>query len=239
MTETSERAVLPPRRPPLSLGERVDPGHTAAIFIDMQNDFCAPGGAAMRTGLEVAPLRAVFPAVARIQETARAAGVPLIHVRNAYNAPGNPYLSQAWLDQARRRWNGRYVEVPICVPGTWGAEICPEMAPKDGEIVVTKHRFSAFAHTDLAMVLQSRGIRTLVVAGVVSYVCVESTVRDAFFANYHVVVCSDAVAGWHPEWHRHSVEMMDMWFGEAVPSARVLDAWPRVGAVAEPAMAVR
>jgi nicotinamidase-related amidase len=220
-------SVLPPARAALSLAQRVDPQHAALVTVDMQHDFCSPGGAAPKSGLDPAPLRALIPRIAQLQEQARAHGAALVHIKNAYNAPGNPYLSEAWLDQARRRWNGRYVETPMCVPGSWGAEILPEVAPREGELVVTKHRFSAFAGTDLDLSLRSRGIQTLIFCGCVTYVCVESTVRDAFFANYHIVVCEDAVAGWHPEWHRHSLEIMHWWFGDVVPSAEVMEAWEK------------
>jgi nicotinamidase-related amidase len=226
--------VLPPTRPALSLAERVEPGHAALVLIDLQHDFCSPGGAMARTGADVAPMQAVLPAARRLLAAARALGVPVIHVRAEYNSPGIPHLSDAWLDQARRRWNGRYTDVPMCVPGTWGSEICPEVQPAPGEPVVVKHRFSAFAGTELDLLLRSRRIRTLVVAGVVTYVCVESTVRDAFFADYHVVVCSDGVAGWKPEWHRVSLEVMDWGFAEVTPSSRVLEAWEEVGAAARP-----
>lgn len=227
-------SVLPPAQPALSLAERVDPRHAAAVFIDLQHDFCSPGGAMDKSGLDPAPMQKVLPAAARLLATARAVGMPVIHVRNEYNAPGAPYLSQAWLEQARRRWNGRYVEIPMCVPGSWGAEICPEVRPAPGETVVVKHRFSAFAGTDLDLVLRSRRIRTLVVAGVVTYVCVESTVRDAFFADYHVVVCGDCVAGWNPEWHRVSLEIMDWGFAEVVPAPRVFTAWDEAAVEARP-----
>lgn len=227
--------LLPPARPALSLAERLDPRQTAALFIDLQHDFCSPGGAMARTGMDARPMQAVLPAAARLLGAARALGVPVIHVQAEYNSPGVPYLSQAWLEQARRRWNGRYVEIPMCVPGTWGAEICPEVRPVEGEPVVVKHRFSAFAGTELDLLLRSRRIRTLVVAGVVTYVCVESTVRDAFFADYHVVVCSDCVAGWNAEWHRHSLEIMDWGFAEVVPSTRVLATWDAHAVVGEAA----
>jgi nicotinamidase-related amidase len=184
-------------------------------------------------------MRAVLPASSRLLGAARAVGIPVVHVRAEYNSPGTPYLSQAWLEQARRRWSGRYVEVPMCVPGSWGAEICPEVQPVEGEPVVVKHRFSAFAGTELDLLLRSRRIQTLVVAGVVTYVCVESTVRDAFFADYHVIVCSDCVAGWNPDWHRHSLEIMDWGFAEVVPSARVLSAWDEAASAGPVASAAR
>ena len=216
----------------LSLEERLDPRHAAVLLIDLQHDFCSPGGAMARTGLDPTPLRTALSGAVVLLETAREIGVPVIHVRAEYNTPGNPYLSEAWLNQARRRWNGRYIDVPMCVPGSWGAAIVPEVAPRPDETVVVKHRFSAFPGTELDLVLRSRGIRTLAVAGVVTYVCVESTVRDAFFADYHVVVASDGVAGWYPEWHRTSLAVMDWGFAEVVPAARVAEAMTARGAVA-------
>ena len=216
----------------LSLEERLDPRHAAVLLIDLQHDFCSPGGAMARTGLDPAPLRAALPGAVRLLEMAREIGAAVIHVRAEYNTPGNPYLSEAWLNQARRRWNGRYIDVPMCVPGSWGAAIVPEVVPRPDETVVVKHRFSAFPGTELDLILRSRGIRTLAVAGVVTYVCVESTVRDAFFADYHVVVASDGVAGWNPEWHRTSLAVMDWGFAEVVPAARVADAMAARGAVA-------
>ncbi len=235
--ESLSQPVLPPERSARSLLERVDPRSAAVLFIDLQHDFCSPGGATARTGLDPAPMQAVLPGATRLLAAARAHGVPVIHVRAEYNAPGNPYLSEAWLDQARRRWNGRYVRVPMCVPGSWGSAICPDVTPAPGEPVVVKHRFSAFAGTELDLLLRSRGIRTLVVAGVITYVCVESTVRDAFFADYHVVVCSDCVAGWDVEWHHHSLGIMDFGFAEVVPSASVLEAWAEIATAGAGAVA--
>jgi ureidoacrylate peracid hydrolase len=236
-------SVLPPPVTLRPFGEKVDPAHTALVLIDFQHDFCSPGGAMTATGRDPAPLRAALLTGSRLLAAARAAGVTVVHVHNHYNAPGNPYLSRAWLEQARRRWDGRYVEVPMCVPGSWGAQICPEVAPREGERVVIKHRFSAFAGTDLDLVLRSRRVSTLVVTGVITYVCVESTVRDAFFADYSVVVAADGVAGWNPDWHRTSLQIMDWGFAEVVPAARVLEAWgapaaapaeaPRAGVAAE------
>ena len=216
----------------LSLEERLDPRHAAVLLIDLQHDFCSPGGAMARTGLDPTPLRPALSGAVVLLESAREIGVPVIHVRAEYNTPGNPYLSEAWLNQARRRWNGRYIDVPMCVPGSWGATIVPEVAPRPDETVVVKHRFSAFPGTELDLILRSRGIRTLAVAGVVTYVCVESTVRDAFFADYHVVVASDGVAGWNPEWHRTSLAVMDWGFAEVVQAARVAEAMTARGAVA-------
>ena len=153
----------------------------------------------------------------------RAAGCLVVFVRCHYDR--ERYLSEAFLEQAARRYRGLYVDIDVCVAGTWGAEFAGGLAPAERDVVVSKHRFSAFEGTDLDLVLRTHGIRTLVVTGVVTHVCVESTVRDAFFRDYGSVVVDDAVAGWQPEWHRTSRAVMGRGVAEVVPSARLLRAW--------------
>ena len=88
-----------------------------------------------------------------------------------------------------------------------------------------KHRFDAFVETDLDLILRSRQIRTLVVAGVTTECCVESTVRHAFFRDYACVVSRDAVAAYDEEMHDRSLRLMDRFFARVVDSAEVLEAW--------------
>ena len=161
----------------------------------------------------------------------REVGCKVVFVRCEYNTPPvERYLSAAWLDQAARRWHGLYIDHPVCVPGTWGAEFYGRVRPEPGDPVVTKHRFGAFEGTDLDLLLRASGIRTLVFGGVVTHVCVESTVRQAFFKDYFSVVVSDAVTGWQPDWHRTSLEVMDWGFAHVVTVDELLTAWKEAGA---------
>jgi ureidoacrylate peracid hydrolase len=212
------------------LARKVDPRHTALVVIDYQNDFVAEGGALDVAGMLSPALGAVEPAIAHLVALARAAGCRIVFVRCAYDR--DLYLSEAFLEQARRSFKGGlYTEVPVCASGTWGADFAGAVRPLDGDIVVTKHRFGAFEGTDLDLILRVHGIRTIVVSGVVTHVCVESTVREAFFRDYSCVVPRDAVAGWQPQWHATSLEVMDWGFAEVLPTERLEQAWAKTAAV--------
>jgi len=205
--------------------DEVNPRETALVIVDMQNDFCAPDGIFGRSGVDVSPARRVLPGVRGLLAAAREAVMPVIFVASEYSSPDNRYLSETFLAQARRRWNGRYVTLPVCQRGTWGIDFFEDIRPGPGEIVVWKHRFDAFVETDLDLILRSRQIRTLVVAGVTTEVCVESTVRHAFFHDYACVVPRDAVAAYDEEMHDRSLRLMDRFFARVVDSAEVLEAW--------------
>ncbi len=201
------------------------PGNTALLIVDMQNDFCAPEGVFARSGVDVSPAGRVLPALRALLAGARDAGVPVIFLVSEYSSPDNRYLSEVFLGQARRRWNGRYVTLPVCQRGTWGIDFYADIRPRPDEVVVWKHRFDGFIGTDLDTILRSRQIRRLVVAGVTTEVCVESTVRHAFFRDYACVVPRDAVAAYDGEMHERSLRLMDRFFAEVVDSSRILEAW--------------
>ncbi|MPZ87248.1 MAG: isochorismatase family protein [Nitriliruptorales bacterium] len=208
---------------PRPFEEKVAPHRTAVVVVDYQHDFVSPGGALDRAGLFHPNLGEIAPTVAAVADAGRAAGCLVVFVRCHFDR--ERYLSEAFLEQAARRYRGLYVDLPVCVAGTLGAEFAGGLAPTERDVVVTKHRFSAFEGTDLDLVLRTHDIRTLVVMGVVTHVCVESTVRDAFFSDYSPVVLEDAVAGWQPDWHRTSLEVMDWGFAEVVSASRLLVAW--------------
>ncbi|MFQ5879073.1 MAG: cysteine hydrolase family protein [Dehalococcoidia bacterium] len=210
---------------PLQLREKVKPAQSALIVVDYQNDFVARGGALDQAGLYAEGLASIEEPLCRVIDGARRVGCRVIFLRCEYNSRSECYLSEAWLDQAARRWKGLYLQVPVCVAGTWGAEFCGRVQPQEGDIVVTKHRFGAFEGTDLDLVLRANRIRTLIFAGVVTHVCVESTVRQAFFKDYFCVVPADVTAGWNEEWHRTSLAVMDWGFAEVVNSSALLQVW--------------
>lgn len=205
------------------LVDLLEPTRTAVVVIDYQNDFVSEGGALHRAGLHSPGLAGIAPDLGRLVGSAREAGALVVLVRCHYDR--DRYLSPAFLRQARRRFHGLYVDVPVCESGTWGAEFVPGFEPQDGDVVVTKHRFSAFAGTDLDQVLRNRGVTTLVVGGVVTHVCVESTVRDAAFLDYSCVVPRETTAGWQPDWHQTSLQVMDWGFGRVVGLQDVVGAW--------------
>lgn len=227
MTEDAKRAADALSHRPIlwTLEEKVDPRHCALVVIDVQNDFCAEGGMMANEGL---PLDAVQAMATRIPGTiaaARAAGVDVIFVRNVYTAANNTYLSDVWLEQATRRRAGSYTTRSVCEVGSSGFDFYHTIKPEADDPIVTKHRFGAFYNTDLDLILRSRSVRTVVLCGVATNVCVETTAREAFLRDYYVVFTSDGTATYDEASHASTLGTIDRYFGEVRSVADVEAAW--------------
>jgi ureidoacrylate peracid hydrolase len=208
------------------LAEKIDPAHSALVVIDIQNDFCAPGGTVDREGGDVARVRAMLPTLKSLIDAARTAGVFVIFVRNAYSTEENWYLSDVWLEQASRRRNGEaFTKWDSCLPGSWQADFYDPIRPLPSEPIVTKHRYNAFHQTDLDLILRGHGIRTIITSGISSNICVESTARDAFMRDYYVVFPNDATAAYTEQAHAATLRVINSHFGEVVPTAEIIQAW--------------
>jgi ureidoacrylate peracid hydrolase len=209
----------------LSLAEKVSPEHTAVVVVDYQNDFVAPGGALDQVGQRSSELEGIHDSIVACLEIARSAGARILFLRSEYSTPEDKYVSDVFFDQALRRFHGLHGSIPICVPGTWGVEFFGEVQPEADDFVVTKHRFGGFEGTDLDLILRSNRIKTLVFTGGITQVCVESTVRQAFFHDYYAVIVRDVVAGAPRQWHEISLAVMDWGFGEVVDLEEMRTAW--------------
>jgi len=180
----------------------VDPGATAIIVVDMQNDFAAPGGMFDRAGIPIDGIQAIVEPIRLVLDAGRAVGMPAVFLKMEFAAD----LSDAGLPDAPNRIKhqplgvGERMQTPtgvtgqILVEGTWNTEIVAPLAPKPGDLVVSKHRYSGFYGTDLDGLLRAAGIRTLIFTGATTSVCVESTLRDAFYRDYHCLLLSDCTA---------------------------------------------
>ena len=213
-----------------SLAEKVDPTHTALLVIDMQNDFCAPGGLVDRGGRDVSGVADMEPRLARLIAVARKAAVRIIFVRCSYSTDTNVYLSDVWLEQAARRQGSGYTLSPVCQDGTWGCDYFGAVHPEPDDIIVVKHRYSAFHGTDLELILRANGVRTVVLTGVSTHVCVETSARDAFVRDFYSVIASDATAAYSSEEHERALAVLDRFFGQVVDSDHLMRLWnPRTG----------
>lgn len=176
-------------------------------------------------GFDVSATAPMAKRLVQVLSAARNAGVLPIFVRSFHSTQGDFFLSDVWLEQARRRRRGSYTERPVCAPGSWGAEFFDEIEPTQNEPIITKHRYSAFWATDLELLLRSRSIRTIVVTGVATNVCVETTVRDAFARDFFVVLVKDATAAYSQPEHLATIQTIDVYFGEVTDAKTVLGAW--------------
>ena len=163
--------------------EHIDPSKTAMIVVDMENDFVAPG-APME--VETHAGRAMLPHLQRALACCREHGIPVIYTTHAHRAGGCDLGLLAHVPPIARG--------DALVDGTPGVAIFPEVAPRDDEIVITKHRFSAFYGTDLEIILRGLGVTTVVITGVTTENCCHATARDAYFRDFQVVFLADATA---------------------------------------------
>lgn len=207
-----------------------DPATTALVVIDMQRDFLEPGGFGESLGNDVSLLRAAIEPCRTALEAARAHGMLIVHTREGHrpDLACAPPRKVARGDPSRRIGDhgpmGR-----ILVRGEYGHDIIDELQPLPSEIVLDKPGKGAFHQTDLAQILQNRGIDTLIVCGVTTEVCVHTTIREANDRGYHCVALADACASYFPEFHRVGLEMIKAqggifgWVSSSAAFAAALD----------------
>ncbi len=186
-----------------------DPATTALVIIDMQRDFVEPGGFGEALGNDVTPLQAVIAPCRRMLDAARKAGMMVIHTREGHS----PDLADCPPSKIVRGRGAKRIGDPgpmgrILVRGEHGHDIVSELAPKPGEVVVDKPGKGAFCATDLDHILHNRGIKSLIVCGVTTEVCVNTTVREANDRGYECVVLADCVGSYFPEFQRVALEMI-------------------------------
>jgi ureidoacrylate peracid hydrolase len=174
----------------------VDFKKSAILVVDMQNAFASKGGMLDLAGLDISGASRVVSAIRAVLEGARAAGMPVIYLQMGYkpdlsNGGGagspNPRKELALcLMRQRPEWNGK-----LLTEGSSDFALVNELAAQPGDLVVVKTRYSGFAGTSLDAQLRARGIQYLFFAGIATNVCVESTLRDAFFLEYWPVLLAD------------------------------------------------
>ncbi len=205
-----------------------EPAATALLIIDMQRDFLEPGGFGEMLGNDVSLLRTTIEPCTLVLKAARNAGLTVIHTREGHR----PDLTDAPPSKLARGGLEVGIGDPgpmgrILVRGEPGHDIIPELAPGAHEPVVDKPGKGAFYETDLDLILQNRGITTLIVCGVTTEVCVHTTVRQANDRGYECLVLADCVGSYFPEFQRVGLEMIKAQggiFGWVSDSARAVQA---------------
>jgi len=187
----------------------VDTERTALLIIDMQRDFLEPGGFGAALGNDVSRLKAAVGPCADVLAAARRAGILIIHTREGHR----PDLSDAPAIKLGRGDPALRIGAPgpmgrILVRGEPGHDIIPELYPAAGEPVIDKPGKGAFYQTDLELMLRNRGVETLLVCGVTTEVCVNTTVREANDRGFRCIVLADCCASYFPEFHEAGLKMI-------------------------------
>ena len=182
---------------------------TALLMIDMQRDFLETGGFGELLGNDVSLLRSAICPCQNVLRAARAVNMMVVHTREGHR----PDLTDAPISKLKRGnleigIGDRGPMGRVLIRGEQGHEIIAELSPASDEPVIDKPGKGAFYETDLGLVLQNRNIRTLIVCGVTTEVCVHTTVRQANDRGYECVVLSDCVGSYFPEFQRVGLEMI-------------------------------
>jgi nicotinamidase-related amidase len=201
---------------------------TALLIIDMQRDFMEPGGFGETLGNDVSQLARAVEPIAAVLKAARESGMLVVHTREGHL----PDLSDAPPAKIDRGAPSLRIGDPgpmgrILVRGEAGHDIIPALYPLDGETVIDKPGKGAFYATELGDVLEKYGIENLLVCGVTTEVCVNTTVREANDRGYRCVVLADGCASYFPEFHEMGLKMIKAQggiFGWVSDSAAVLEA---------------
>jgi len=206
---------------------------SALVVVDMQNAFASAGGLLDLAGIDLSGAAGVVRTISSLLSAARAARVPVVYLQTGYKpdlsnsggeASPNPRKETALcLMRARPELRGK-----LLIEGTWDFQIVAELAPQPGDIVVLKTRYSGFAGTTLDSVLRVRGIRYLFFVGIATNVCVESTLRDAYFHEYWPVLVTDgAMQAGPPAAHEATIFNVESFFGWTLSAASLASALER------------
>lgn len=206
----------------------VDFAKSAVVVVDMQNAFASKKGMLDLAGADISGAPRVVQSIASVLEAARPAGLSIVYLQMGYQpdlsdsgGPGSPNWHKELgirMMNCNPELRGKLVTV-----GSWDFAIVPELQPKPGDIVIVKTRYSGFARSSLDAELRQRGIRYLFFTGIATNVCVESTLRDAFFLDYWPILIADAaMAAGQPAMHDATVHNVETFFGWTLPTAEFI-----------------
>lgn len=206
-----------------TLEEQIDPKHTALVVIDPQNDFCATDGAAARLmGSDVSRIQSAIQPLNSFIKMAREAGLMIVWTRSLVD----PDKARPSFKARSFMLDAKVKDIEVVREGSDGAEWYSEVVkPLPDEYVITKYHYDAFEDTDLALLLGSREIKTLLMTGFLTNVCVETTARHGYIKGYYIVVVSDCTETATEQEYEATLYNIKKFFGKVATSGEIKKVW--------------
>lgn len=213
-----------------TLEELVKPEHTGIVVVDMLNDFCHRDGFLGKGGhdssgagqepADLSSIEEMTPKLLHLIETARSAGVKVYFVRMIGDDHYLPPMARL------RKFRIGRTQI-LCPEGKWGSEQFDGFIPQPEDTVITKHVNSAFIGTNFKDILEKDKIRSLIVTGVATHICCESTIRDGAMMGFYIIVPRDCVAACVKEAHEQSLAQIDFTWGWVTTSEEIIANWQK------------
>jgi ureidoacrylate peracid hydrolase len=190
----------------------IEPREAALLVVDMQNGFCHPDGTLARDGADISMMRQIIPNVRRLVDICRQRGIPDIWTIQEHFAEDRTRELHKIVPHTMKRFR------PPCLKGTWDAEIVDELKPliDDRSHLIRKQKFSAFYNTNLEVLTRILGARTLIVSGVTSNACIETSLREAYMRDFDLLIVEDCIGGISRELHESAVRVWGRFLGMVV-----------------------
>jgi ureidoacrylate peracid hydrolase len=194
----------------------------ALMVIDVQNGFVSKGGSYDILGMDVSHYGEVIPRIHDLISMCRDARIPIFYTQAVREASGIDLLTKTHKILPKSR-EERIKKRPICIRGTWDADIVDDIKPQENDHVVIKRRDSAFHDTETGVWLRSIGVDTLIFCGVDTSICVETSLREAFNIGYDVILVSDATASSNRKHYESTLENVRDYYGMVMESRELLE----------------
>jgi ureidoacrylate peracid hydrolase len=195
-----------------NLKEKLDLKKTALIVVDIQNDFCSEKGLFKKHGADIIKIQKMIPKLTKFIKEARKFHIPIIFIRSFYD--------KKYCLHKKNTPQEEY----ICKEGTWGADFY-KAKPDRNDLTITKHTNDGFLNTQLDHMLKVRDIKTVILTGVTTNVCVDTTARSAFCRGYNVITLKDCVASEYSDLHNSTLKNIKLHFGDVVESRDIIKIW--------------
>lgn len=192
------------------------------LVVDMQNGFCGIGGSFDKFGFNIKPYREIIPNVKYIIGCMRSMTVPVYYAKAIREASGLDLLDRVHKilpDSRREKLN----DMPLCIRDTWDADVIDEIYPEEGDYIVEKRRDSVFQDTEFELWLRSFSANTVIFTGIDSYICVESSARDAFNKGYDVILLKDCVASRERKLHEATLAQIAEAYGWVMTTSELME----------------